>query len=356
MRNKFDWMLLLPVLALVVASLATLFSISTAYFFNQLLYLCISIVAFFLFSHAHYKVLPLYSVPIYIMSIAILAFVLFLGFESRGAVRWIDILGFRIQFSEILKPFLLISFSFLLASGNASSFGLFLKSIILTLPIAMLIFFQPDLGSALIYVGVVVTTCFLFGFPKRWFIVGLSVFLVSLPVLWNFLHQYQKTRVITFFSPEADPLGTSYNAMQSLIAVGSGGLFGKGFGQGTQSVLQFLPERHTDFIFATLIESFGFVGAAFVIFCFIFLLYRIIVLYYEVDDVFRKTYCVSAFLLFLIQFFVNAAMNIGLVPIVGITLPFVSYGGSSLLSSFIVLGILSSFRFQSGSREILEIR
>lgn len=356
MRNKFDWMLLLPVLALVVASLATLFSISQAYFFNQLLYLCISVVAFFLFLNVQHKVLSLYAVPIYAVSVAILAFVLFLGFESRGAVRWIDIFGFRIQFSEILKPFLLVSFSWFLSKDGRRIFWLFLQSLMFLFPIFLLIFFQPDLGSALIYAGVVIWALFLFGFPKRWFIAGLSAFLVSLPVLWQFLHDYQKTRVITFFRPETDPLGTSYNAMQSLIAVGSGSVFGKGFGQGTQSVLQFLPERHTDFIFATLVESFGLLGGVFVLFCFALLLYRIIVLYMEVDDVFQKVYCIGAFLLFLIQFFVNTGMNIGLVPIVGVTLPFVSYGGSSLLSSFIILGILSSFRPKSGLRQILEIR
>ncbi len=356
MRSKFDWTFLLPVLALATVSLATLFSISTAYFFSQLLYVGISIVAFFLFSNSQAKVLQLYSVPMYVLSVLILAFVLFLGFESRGAVRWIDIFGFRIQFSEILKPFLLVCFSWFLAKGGGRSLRLFIKVLVLLFPISLLIFFQPDLGSALIYVGVAVATLFLFGFPKRWFVIGLSVFLVSLPVFWQFLHEYQKDRVTTFFRPETDPLGTSYNAMQSLIAVGSGGLFGKGFGQGTQSILRFLPERHTDFIFATIVESFGLLGGIFVLFCFAFLLYKIILLYYEVDDAFEKVFCIGSFLLFLIQFFVNVGMNIGLMPIVGVTLPFVSYGGSSLLSSFIILGILSSFRFQSGSRSILEIR
>lgn len=356
MNSKFDWTIILPVLALVTISLATLFSINKSYFFSQLLYTSISIVAFFLFSHAQHKVLQLYAIPIYIMSILILLVVLFIGFESRGAVRWIDFFGFRIQFSEILKPFLLISFSWLLSYDNASSFRLFLKVLILLFPIALLIFFQPDLGSALIYTSVVVATLFIFGFPKRWFLGGIFMLSFILPALWPFLHDYQKQRVITFFRPEVDPLGTSYNVIQSLIAVGSGSLLGKGFGQGTQSVLQFLPERHTDFIFATLVESFGLVGGVCVILCFTFLLYRIIVLYYEVDDVFQKIYCVSAFFLFLIQFFVNVGMNIGLVPIVGVTLPFVSFGGSSLLSSFIIVGILSSFRFQAGSRQILEIR
>lgn len=351
-----DWNLFIPVIILVIFSLATLFSINISYFSSQLLYVILSIVVFFIFCHVHYKIIQYYALHIYIIAIITLLFVLFLGFESRGAVRWVDVLGFRIQFSEIFKPFLIISLASFLASDNNSSLRLFLLSLLFLLPVTLLIFWQPDLGNALIYFGVTVATLFVFGFPLRLFLGGFVALILLAPIFWQFLHDYQKQRVFNFFRPGSDPLGTSYNAIQALIAVGSGLLFGKGLGEGTQSVLRFLPERHTDFIFATIGESFGFFGASIIIISFTFLLYRIYVLYTLVDDNFRKMFCVSSFFLFLLQFFVNVGMNIGITPIVGVTLPFVSYGGSSILSSFILLGILSSFSFKLKEREVLEIR
>ncbi|MBI2430701.1 MAG: rod shape-determining protein RodA [Candidatus Levybacteria bacterium] len=351
-----DWMLLIPALILVIFGLATLLSISASYFFGQLLYIVFSLFVFFVFSHAHYLVIKLYAVPIYLVALIALVLVLVLGFESRGAVRWFDIAGFRIQFSEVFKPFLIISLSSFLASGKNTSFSLFSFTLFLLFPIVLLVFLQPDLGSSLIYFFVVVATMLVFGFPLRWF-VGFFFFLSPfLPIAWQFLHDYQRQRIFAFLSPGSDPLGLSYNAIQALIAVGSGLLFGKGLGQGTQSVLRFLPERHTDFIFATINESFGFVGGMIVLASFTFLLYRIFILSRLMDDTFRKLFCVGSFFLFLIQFFVNVGMNIGLTPVVGVTLPFVSYGGSSILSSFILLGLLSSFSFHIKQQEVLEIR
>lgn len=354
--SAIDLSLLVPALILVVFSLATLFSISSYYFLSQLLYVVVSLITFFIFSNLHYKAIQLYSLPIYIAAIFAFLFVLFIGFESRGAVRWIDIFGFRIQFSEVFKPFLIISLASFLAKSKNTSFYSFFLSLCFLLPIAGLIFFQPDLGTAVIYVLVVLATVLVFGFPFRWFLGIFGAFVLSLPIFWQFLHEYQKHRILTFLQPGSDPLGTSYNGIQAMIAVGSGAILGKGLGQGTQSILRFLPERHTDFIYATICESFGFIGGLTIILVFAFLLYRIYVLYQSVDDTFRKTFCIASFFLILTQFFVNIGMNIGLVPIVGITLPFVSYGGSSVLSSFILLGILSSFSYRLKNRDTLEIR
>lgn len=351
-----EWGLFIPVVVLVIFGLTTLFSINPIFFRTQLLYVVISIFAFFFFSHVNYKSLQLYAMPIYIASLVVLAFVLLMGFESRGAVRWIDIFGFRIQFSEIFKPFLMISLATYLARSKNTSLYTFFSTFLFLFPVAFLIFLQPDLGTALVYVGVCVLTLIVFGFPLLWFMGGLAVFLGSLPLLWPFLHDYQKQRLLTFLHPGNDPLGTSYNSIQAVIAVGSGSLFGKGLGQGTQSGLLFLPERQTDFIFATLSEEFGFIGGMLVIFAFAFLLYKLYRLFLDVDDPFRKIFTACAFSLFLLQFFVNVGMNIGIIPIVGVTLPFVSYGGSSLLSNFILLGFLSSFRIHSRNKDILEIR
>ena len=197
---------------------------------------------------------------------------------------------------------------------------------------------------------------FIFGFPLRYFLASLLLMTFSFPIFWKFLREYQKQRILTFFHLRVDPLGTSYNAIQSVIAVGSGMLIGRGLGQGTQSTLRFLPERHTDFIFATLSEGLGFIGSLVILVAFGFLFYRIFLIYKNSDSVFSKIFAQAAFSLFLIQFFLNIGMNIGIMPIVGVSLPFVSYGGSSLLSSFILLGFLSSMSKGNNLKEVLEIR
>ncbi len=347
---------MLPVGVLVALSLVTLFSLNITLFKSQLMFLIISILAFIFFSQVNYKIIELYKTPIYIVSLALLFLVLILGIETRGAVRWVEILGFRIQFSEILKPFLAVSLSSYLVSIKNYSFKSMLNVILLLLPVAFLIFFQPDLGDALIFVAVTFLTLILFGFPLKFFLAG-AVFVFALfPFLWNFLHDYQRQRVMTFLNPGEDPLGTSYNTIQSIIAVGSGMLVGKGFGQGTQSGLRFLPERHTDFIFATISEQLGFVGTAVIIAAFVFLLYRIYMIYQTSQDKFCKTFAATSFFIILMQFFINVGMNIGVIPIVGVTLPFMSYGGSSLLSNFIILGLLTAVNKSSKKEDILEIR
>lgn len=350
-----DWGLIAPVFILVILSLTTLFSIDFSLFKSQFIFFIIGILAFLFFSQTNYKTVSLYSVPIYIISVVLLLIVLVVGIESRGSVRWLEFFGFRVQFSEILKPFLAISFSSYLSSKNNYSFKtLFLGSLFL-IPIIFLVFLQPDLGNALIYFMVAVLSFIIFGFPFRFFFLGLIFMSLSFPIIWKFLHDYQRQRILTFLNPN-DPLGLSYNAIQSVIAVGSGMFFGRGLGLGTQSGLRFLPERHTDFIFATLSEELGIIGAILIIVTFAFLLYKIFVIFLNQEDLFCKTFSIIAFSLILFQFFINAGMNIGILPIVGITLPFVSYGGSSLLSNFILLGILSAINRGRTRSNVLEIK
>jgi rod shape determining protein RodA len=286
----------------------------------------------------------------------LLILVLILGIESRGAVRWIEILGFRIQFSEILKPFLAISLSSYLANLKNNSFKSMTAIVLFLTPVALLIFFQPDLGDALIYVVVTFLALIFFGFPFKFFLAGIIPAVVIFPVFWNFLHDYQKQRIMTFFNPGTDPLGTSYNAIQSVIAVGSGMIAGKGFGQGTQSGLRFLPERHTDFIFATISEQLGFIGTVVILIVFGFLLFKIFVIYQDSRDRFCRIFAAIGFFIILMQIFINVGMNIGILPIVGVTLPFMSYGGSSLLSNFIILGILTAVNKATKKEDVLEIR
>lgn len=352
---NIDWGLLAPAIVLVTLSLTALFSMDISLFRNQLLFFIVGIFAFLFFSQTNYKTVKLYTLPIYIISIVLLIIVLIIGAETRGSVRWLTLFGFRIQFSEILKPFLAISLSSYLSSKNNYSFKTLFLAICFLMPIVLLVFLQPDLGNALIYIMAAVLTFLVYGFPLRLFLIGLASLSLLFPLLWNFLHDYQKQRILTFLNPN-DPLGLSYNAIQSVIAVGSGMLFGRGLGLGTQSGLKFLPERHTDFIFATLSEELGLIGAVLVIISFAFLLYKVFTVFRRQDDLFCKTFSTVVFFLIFLQFFVNIGMNIGILPIVGITLPFVSYGGSSLLSNFILLGIFSSLNKGISSHRVLEIK
>ncbi len=360
MNNKLlhgvDWFLILPVIVLVLISLTTLFSLNVSFFKSQVIFLAVSILAFIFFSQINHKITGIYAAPIYLVSVAVFILIFFLGIEARGAMRWIDVFGFRFQFSEILKPFLAISFATYLVERKQYNFRSLIDILILLAPIALLIFFQPDLGTALLYGGTVFATLIYIGFSFKYFLGLLLPVLAAIPLLWNFLHEYQRHRILTFLDPSSDPLGTSYNVIQSVIAVGSGMIMGKGLGQGTQSGLRFLPERHTDFIFASISEQLGFIGAVIVLICFGVLLYKIYSIFINSDDGFIKIFSSIVFFSFLIQIFVNIGMNVGIVPIVGVTLPFVSYGGSSLLSSFIFLGFLSAINKASKENKVLEIR
>lgn len=351
---SIDWLLMIPVAILITFSLATIYTISPDLFRSQLVFAIFSFLIFLVLTQLNPTVLKHYSIPIYVASLIILATVLIIGVESRGSVRWIEFLGFRAQFSEILKPFLGLALASYLTTLKSYSFKSFLIILVLILPIFILIFFQPDLGNAMIYIIVAISTLFIFGFPFKWFFMGFLLWLISLPFLWIFLHEYQKQRILTYLDPGKDPLGTSYNAIQAVIAVGSGMLIGKGLGQGTQAGLSFLPEQHTDFIFATISEELGFIGAVVILVCFAFLFFRLYHIIKNSESDFAKIFSVIVFLVIFVHFVVNVGMNLGLVPIVGITLPLVSYGGSSLLSNFILLGLLFAVNKKSRTK-VLEI-
>jgi rod shape determining protein RodA len=231
----------------------------------------------------------------------------------------------------------------------------FIRAFILLAPIFFLTLKQPDLGNAMIYLIVLIFMLISYGFPFRYFL-GVSVpALLLFPIIFSLLHDYQRQRLLTFLNPTADPFGSSYNVVQSLISIGSGGITGKGIGQGTQSILNFLPERHTDFIFATISESLGFFGALFLIGIYAFLLWKLYSLSLKIHDEFTRLVVLGFYFVLLTHIFLNIGMNIGIVPIVGITLPFVSYGGSSLLTFFLMLGIISSISFDFKKRNTLEI-
>lgn len=351
-----DLWLFVPVTILITISLVTLFSVDASFFRTQLISLFVGLVAYFVFSKVNIEFLKQLAFPIYIVSIFLLFIVLIVGIESRGASRWLELFGVRLQFSEILKPFLSLALAAFISEQNVRSVSSFVKSMLFMLPVIILIAIQPDLGSGLLYLGAGFFALLVIGFPLIWFLALSVPFMLASPVIWTFLHGYQRQRILTFINKSSDPLGTSYNGIQAVIAVGSGAFLGKGITEGTQSVLKFLPERHTDFIFATIAEGFGFLGASLVILAFLAIAYRMYVLFRQSDDLFEKTFLSVSFGFFLIQGFVNIAMNMGILPIVGITFPFVSFGGSSLLSNFIFLGLISSFSYSNKNKHVLEIR
>jgi len=339
---KIDWWLVLPALCLTLIGLLVLRSIAPQLLPNQLLFAAISVVFYLLFSLLDYQVLKSLHLPIFIISILFLLSPYFLGVHSRGAKRWLQIGQYTLQPSEIAKPFLLNTFSSL-----AGSSVLLVSSLV---PPWLIIFFQPDLGTSLvIFSGWSVIFLSRFSLKST---VSFMVFVavLTIPVYLFVLRPYQKDRLRTFIDPYHDPLGQGYHVIQSQIAVGSGQFLGRGLGHGTQSQLRFLPERHTDFIFASLSEELGFVGVFFVITAFCLLFWRIYSISKRQISLTASYFCLSSLCLLAFQAFVNIAMNMGLAPITGITLPFLSYGGSSLLSLGIHLGIISSISQTASSQ------
>lgn len=340
--RHIDWWVAVPAGILVFLSLVTLFSINTSFFINQSIFVIVSLGIFLFFQQVDIKNMRDLVLPLYSVSIIGLIIVFIVGMHTRGAIRWIPILGFQLQISEVLKPVFIFCLASFLESRKDISWRTFALALAFLSPVVFLIYKQPDLGNALIYLFVFLMTIIIYGFPLWWFAMLAGGVAIFIPFLSTLLHEYQRQRLFTFFHLSRDPLGNSYNAIQAIIAVGSGMFLGKGLGLGTQSSLRFLPERHTDFLFATLSEDLGFLGAFLVIAIFLFLLFRIFIIFQQTQEKSEKVFIIGAFFLLLIQFFVNVGMNVGLLPIVGVTLPFMSYGGSSLLSNAVLLGIVSS--------------
>jgi rod shape determining protein RodA len=354
-RNHFNLTLLLPTLLLVLFALISFYILDIYLFQQQLIALAMALIAYFVMLHIDYRVIGILSKYIYVIGIVGLIIVLFVGVEARGSARWLEIFGFRLQVSEVLKPFFLIFMAQFLANSKTKNISTFIKSIALFIPVFILVLKQPDLGNALVYASAFGFMLIMYGFKPLYFIISGLLLAIPLPLFYHSLHQYQKDRITAFLDITHDPYGISYNAIQALISIGSGGFLGKGFGNSTQTLLQFLPERHTDFIFATIAENLGFVGVTILISIYMYFLYRVYTLFHASKDTYTFLVVTAFFFLFLTHVFFNIGMNLALLPIVGITLPFVSYGGSSLLTNFIILGIISQVD-RDEKQSILEIR
>ena len=286
----------------------------------------------------------------YILGILLLLLVIFFGISASGSKRWINLFIMNLQPSELMKIAIIVCFAryyHRIQSSDIQSYKYLLQPIILLLIPCYLVITQPDLGTAILIAGSGLAIIWLAGLNLKYFIYSGLILLVSLPFVISILKPYQKSRILTFFNPDRDPLGAGYQIIQSKIAIGSGGFLGKGFLQGTQSYLEFLPEKHTDFIFTLFSEEFGFVGSMVLILLYALLIYRIIRIGFSSRSFFAKLYCFGFASALFLYIFVNIAMVVGLLPIVGAPLPIMSYGGSSMLSIMLGLSIVMSCKIYS---------
>ena len=337
-KNKL-W-LLSSIVIILILSLITIWSTVPSLFYTQLSFLVVSLLIVTIVAKIDISVLFSMSTVIYFFSLALLVITFLVGRNIRGSVRWIDFGFFNLQTSELIKPLLAISYSAFLVSNPIKKTKDFLIFMGIALVPVLIVAKQPDLGSALTLLFLPISLLIASGHTKK-IAIGLTIFLcLAIPLESKLLKPYQKERLETFINPYKDPKGAGYNVIQATVAVGSGGVFGKGVRLGTQSHLNFLPERHTDFIFASFAEEFGLFGIAVLFFAFFTLFRYCLNIAGRQKEQRQFLLTMSIFFVFLFQFVVNVGMNLGIMPVTGITLPLFSYGGSSLISFAIFIGIL----------------
>lgn len=310
---------------------------------RQALRMGVAFVCMFLIAQLPPAVIERWSLWLFIAGIATLVMVLWVGHVGKGAQRWLDMGFFRFQPSEIMKLSVPMVVAWYLANktlppnlGNIIIVGL-----MIIIPVA-LIAKQPDLGTSLLVATAGLSVLFIAG--MRWKLILIFGALCSMcaPILWYFMHDYQKRRVLTLFNPEQDPLGAGYHIIQSMIAVGSGGIYGKGWLNGTQSHLEFLPERSTDFIFAVYCEEFGLMGVLLLLSIYLFIIARGLYIAVNAQQTYGKLLAAALTLTFFVYIFVNMGMVIGQLPVVGVPLPLISHGGTSMVTLILAFGILMS--------------
>ncbi|MFQ5938434.1 MAG: rod shape-determining protein RodA [Acidiferrobacterales bacterium] len=294
-----------------------------------------------------------WSPHVYITGLVLLIGVLVVGATGKGAQRWLSLGALNFQPSEIMKIGVPMVLAFYLSRRPLPPpLSCIAVAIILVLIPTLLIARQPDLGTALLVMTSGILVLFLAGIRWRSIAALLAVLAASVPLVWLYLHDYQKQRIITLFTPESDPLGTGYHIIQSMIAVGSGGLYGKGWFNSTQTQLQFLPESSTDFVFAVFAEEFGLVGILVIFAAYVFVVLRGLAIAFYAQDSYARLLAASLTLTFFLYFFVNIGMVTGILPVVGVPLPIISYGGSSLVTLMAAFGILMSIQTH---RKIVQI-
>ncbi len=346
--RDIHWPLVLAMLGL--AALGIVFIYSSSYrdpgefHLKQLFWASVGFVIFFIMPFIGYRTFLSSSYLLYVISLLLLVWVDIAGHTRLGAQRWIIIGPIVIQPSEFAKLTTVLALSNFLGSHHSweKENGIILAAIGMTLVPMFLIMKQPDLGSSLLFVPMLVVLLLLWGIRYRYLIAAVVMGAASAPFLWLFLKEYQKKRILVFLNPQLDPLGSGYTALQSRIAVGSGGFWGKGFLHGTQSQLNFVPEHHTDFIFCVLGEEWGFLGSILLLFLYGYLFNALFQVITHTTDFKAKLLCSGVLTVLFAQVFINVGMSIGLMPVTGLTLPLISYGGSSFVATAIALGLALS--------------
>jgi rod shape determining protein RodA len=348
--RSFDWLLLGAVLLLSIFGIAMISSAVkgdpelVSYPQRQVWYLLAGLVAMFLLSAFDYHVLGTLTIPIYLIAIVLLVLVGLVGQRIFGARSWIEVFGlFPIQPSELAKVALALTLGKYLADHNESMNRLptVLVALVIAAPLLVFVFLEPDLGTAVVLaveVGFILVAAGLRARHLALVVVGLAA---VTPMFWSLLQDHQRTRLLIFLDPTSDP-DSYFNVRQALVSVGSGGLLGKGFGEGTQSQLHFLRVRHTDFIFSVVAEELGFIGAVLLILLLFFIIMRLWRIAGQSRDTFGRLLVTAVAGVILFQTVINVGMNMALVPVTGLPLPFVSYGGNAMLSLFLFIGLAQS--------------
>ena len=349
---NFDWLLVLSMLVLLGIGLVVIYSAgydpqlgSSRPMIKQAVSMGIGLVAFVCCVFINPSMWRRLAWPIYIICVALLILVLVKGIVAGGARRWLDLGGVRMQPAEFMKLGIIILYARLFSSEHAPRDGYTISTLIfpaiLVLIPTVLIMKEPDLGTALCHLLIGGSMLLVVGIQRKTLLrIGIAASLLAIPA-WTMLKDYQRKRVLNFLSPEMDPLGSGYHAIQSKIAVGSGAVTGKGFLQGTQTQLRFLPEQTTDFIFSVLAEEWGFIGSIVVISFYMILIFRIVAVSARCQDVFSAYLCVGVAAMMFWHVVINIGMVIGVVPVVGVTLKLLSYGGSSIVAAMIGLGVVA---------------
>lgn len=349
--KNVDWVLVGALVPIILAGLITMmsFSESSSYVVRQLIWIAISGSLFLFISGSDIQFFKKTEtlVGMFLLGISILLLVFLFGHTAKGATSWLSFGGFSLQPADPMKVILILVLSKYLSRRHieiAHMKHIFITGAYFFIPF-VLVFLQPDFGSALIFGTIWLGIMLVSGISKKHLAILFSVGIIAFSGLWVFIFKpYQKARIQTFINPMQDIRKSGYNVYQSVIAVGSGQLIGKGVGYGTQSRLSFLPEYKTDFIFAAFAEEWGLIGSILIIVCFAVVLWRILLIGRYGSSNFEILYALGVVIFFTSHIIVNMGMNIGIMPVTGIALPFMSYGGSHLLTEFIALGILMSMR------------
>ena len=345
--SRIDFILFFSTLMIIVLGLLFLYSASKNLFSmyilkKQIIWIFVGIIILLITLSIDYRKFIDLAYPLYVLNIFMLILVLLIGHEKGGARRWITFGGFNFQPSEFAKLSLILALASFMGRRKDLKKGITFVggACLLATPLFVLILIEPDLGGGLLLLPAVLGMLFIGGAGVRYIIGLCGLGVLSLPFFWHFLKGYQKQRLLTFINPNMDPLGTGYTIIQSKIAIGSGGFLGKGWLSGTQNQLNFLPERHTDFIFSVVGEVWGFIGSLVLILVYTLILYRIAKIIDMTTDVYGKLIAAGFLSIFAVQIVVNIGMTIGIFPVVGLTLPFVSYGGSSLITNLLFVGLM----------------